>query len=253
MSYPTSNHDRTLLATTQSSGVSANSCTSIPFGYLFPATSAPSTALRISASSAGVSFIFAESRFSSKYLIFRVLHHKRSATDCSDRIKKGHLPRNRKDVIALRQQPGQRQLSGRTTFFTRDLLQQLRQHEVCGQVLGRKARHHAAQVNLRLEVGVTAQLARDEPLGQRRIRRDRDAELAAGVEEAEGGIFDLDAVRAVLHLHGRDGVDGMRAAERLGRHFGEPQVLDFALAAFPVSFESLERNGGGKGRRDCTL
>jgi hypothetical protein len=71
------------------SGLSANRPSARASGYLSPATSALSTASRISATSASVSWSWREAKFSSRYLIFLVLFQYTLVAGADDEIGSG--------------------------------------------------------------------------------------------------------------------------------------------------------------------
>ena len=62
----------------------------------------------------------------------------------------------------------------------------------------------------------TDQCATENSASKRRVRDDRYAELASGLEQVEVGVFYIERERGVLELHGRDRVHGMCSAECLG-------------------------------------
>src|SRR5262249_26018491 len=68
--------------------------------------------------------------------------------------------------------------------------------------------------------------AGEESAPERGVRDEPDAELAAGWENLRLGVT---GPQRVLGLHGGDRMDGVRAANRLGRRLTEADVTDLAL------------------------
>jgi hypothetical protein len=88
----------------------------------------------------------------------------------------------------------------------------LEARHVQSDVLGRQRRH-------------IAQLAGEEPARQRAERHERDAELAAGVED---GHLRVARPQRVLGLHRGQRVHGVRAADRGGRHLAHADCAHLA-------------------------
>ena len=74
-------------------------------------------------------------------------------------------------------------------------------------------------------------LGRQHTTADGRVRDDRDAELAARVEEVDGRALDVEGQGKVVDLRGCDGGDGASAAEGGGGALGEAGVADLAFAA----------------------
>ena len=67
---------------------------------------------------------------------------------------------------------------------------------------------------------------RQQAPAERGVRDDGEAELARDAQDP--GFLDVEREERVLDLHGRDGVHGVRASDRLRRAFGEADVSDFS-------------------------
>jgi hypothetical protein len=80
----------------------------------------------------------------------------------------------------------------------------------------------------------THKLASEEPASEGRVRDDLDAELAAGGEQVNLGVLNVEREGRVLDLHRGYGVHGVRAAQGVGRDFGKAEVLDFSCPGSDV-------------------
>ena len=138
--------------------------------------------------------------------------------------------RDGNDILALRHQPSEGQLARGTALLPGERLDLLDELEVLGEILGREARRHAAEIAL-FEIVGRFVLARHEAAAEGAVRDGGDAEGAADGEEVDGWVFDVHAEGAVFDLHGRDRVDFVRAPERFGGAFAEAEVFDLALPA----------------------
>lgn len=121
---------------------------------------------------------------------------------------------NREDVISLRHQPRQRQLTSRAPLLPRQLLDAVHQPQVLREVLLAETRGELAEVAL-LKVGGGFVLAGEDAAAERRIGDGGDAELATGGKERDLGLLDVGGERRVLDLHGVDVVDLFCAAQRV--------------------------------------
>src|SRR5262245_57593479 len=91
--------------------------------------------------------------------------------------------RDRRDEVALRQQPRERELTRRTSLVGSDHLDAVDQPKVALEVLAREARCRVAEV-VRAEVVEALDLAGQEPAPERAVRHEAHAELAARLEDA---------------------------------------------------------------------
>lgn len=137
-------------------------------------------------------------------------------------------PRDRDDVLALREEPREGHLPSRRTVLLPDRLQPVREPEDVGKVLLRVPRDHQPKV-ARLEVLRAFVLPREQPAAERGVRDDRDAQLPRRPQYVDLGVLDVEREWRVLDLEGGDGVHGVRAAQGVGRALGEAEVLDLAL------------------------
>src|ERR671930_626479 len=85
-------------------------------------------------------------------------------------------------VVALGEDPRDRELGGRDALLCRDLLHLRRQREVRFQVFAGEARASAAEVALVEFVG-RAEAAGEKAAAERRVGDESDSELAAGGED----------------------------------------------------------------------
>lgn len=111
------------------------------------------------------------------------------------------------DVVSLSHEPRQRQAADVHALLLGDLVQDVQQLEVLGEVLRREPGHQPAEVAFREVVGGPVSTGQ-KTTTQGGVGDDRDAELTAGLEKrARSGVLDVHAEGAVLHLDGRDVVD----------------------------------------------
>src|SRR5687767_10160369 len=131
-------------------------------------------------------------------------------------------PGNRDDAVALRQRPGQGELTHRAALLARQGVEPVEQREVAGEVLALEPRHVVADVFRRQRRGV-AEAAGQKPAAERAERHQRDPELAAGVEHRD---FRIARPQGVLALYRRDRMDGVGPADRPRGHFAQADGTD---------------------------
>src|SRR5688500_17201397 len=90
--------------------------------------------------------------------------------------------RDRNDVLALRQQPGERELRWRATLLAREVLDAAHQVEVLLEVLSLESGIDAAIV-VRRQVLERPEAAGEKPATQRTVRDESDAELSTRREQ----------------------------------------------------------------------
>src|SRR6185503_10489512 len=88
--------------------------------------------------------------------------------------------RNRHDVVALREQPGEHELRHRDPLVACDRRERIEQTEVAFEVFALEARHRQTDVLWR-QHGNVSQLASQESATERTERYQRDSQLATGV------------------------------------------------------------------------
>ena len=130
------------------------------------------------------------------------------------------------DVLPLVQQPGQRQLRGGAAHFGRDGTVACQQLQVGCIRLGRKARHATADV-LGVQRAHIGEVATQKAPPHRAEGHKRHAQFTAGVEHRNLGVA---RPQRILGLQGCNGVHGMGAAQRGGRHFRQANAADLARA-----------------------
>ena len=131
---------------------------------------------------------------------------------------------NRDDVLPFVQQPGQRQLGRRAADFLGDGFVRCQQLQVRGIVVGRKARHGAADI-FGVQRADIVQFAAQKPARHRAEGDKRNAQFTTGVQH---GNFGVARPERILGLQGGDGVYGMRAAQRGGGHFAQAKGANLA-------------------------
>ena len=94
---------------------------------------------------------------------------------------------DRHDVVALRQDPGERQLRRRATFLFRDLPDAINEGQVPGQIITLESRRGAAVVIGR-EIIECLDLTSEEAATERAIGYETDAEFTAGWEDLILGV-----------------------------------------------------------------
>ena len=93
-----------------------------------------------------------------------------------------------------------------------------------------EAGHEAAEIAF-FEVVGGFDLTGDEAAAEGGVGDCGDAEVAASLQEADLGVFDVDGEGGVFDLNSGDMVDGAGAAEGGGGDFGEAKVFDFACSS----------------------
>ena len=136
-------------------------------------------------------------------------------------------PRDRDDILPLPHQPRQRQLPGGTPFLLCNCPKLIHQLQVLLEVLPLEARGHASKVVL-VEIIRATDLAGHEASPKRGVSDGGDAKLAAGFEEGDLRVFNVEGKGGVFDLDSGDVVDFAGAAEGGGGDFGEAEVFDFA-------------------------
>src|SRR5262249_49837580 len=119
--------------------------------------------------------------------------------------------RDRDDVVALREDPRERELRGPAALLRGELLHAADEVEVLLEVVALEARRHPPVVVGR-EVLEALDLPGEEAASERAVRHEPDPELPARGEDA---VFRIAAPERVLGLDGGDRVDGGCAPERL--------------------------------------
>ena len=71
-------------------------------------------------------------------------------------------------------------------------------------------------------------LASEQPASEWRVRDDGDAKFARGAQDVRRGALDVEREERVLDLDGRDGVHGVRAADRRRRALRQAEVAHLA-------------------------
>src|SRR5437773_1974835 len=118
---------------------------------------------------------------------------------------------NRDDVVAVGEQPRERELAGRAAFLPGERFDAPDKIEILLKVVTLKARMVLAPIALG-DVLRTRDLAGEEPAAERTIRDEPDAELPYGAEEL---VLDVAAPQRVFRLQRSDGVDRVRPPHRL--------------------------------------
>src|SRR2546425_7069671 len=133
-------------------------------------------------------------------------------------------PRDGEDVLALREEPGERELGRGGALLPRDLFDPAHETEIVLEIALLEARMLTASVVFRHVPGLLDSRAQ-EATPDGRVGDEGDAELAARGDCILGG---LAIEQRVLALHGADGVDGLRAPDGLGRRLRQPEKADLA-------------------------
>src|SRR5262249_10887358 len=132
--------------------------------------------------------------------------------------------RDRHDIAALREQPGEHQLAGRAALLARELLYFFHELDVALEILFLEPWMLAATV-VDGNVGDLVHLAGEEATAERRVGDERDPELA----QRRYRLLGLDAVeQRELHLHGRDRMHAVRAPDRGRRRLREAEETNLA-------------------------
>jgi hypothetical protein len=92
--------------------------------------------------------------------------------------------RNRNDIVALGEEPGQRELGRRAALRSRHLIQRRDQRKVPAKVVALEAGKRAAHIVL-VEPIEAGDAAREEAASKRTEGHETDAEFAAGLKSAE--------------------------------------------------------------------
>ena len=76
-------------------------------------------------------------------------------------------------------------------------------------------------------------------MAKRRVRHNRNAQLAGSLDDADIGMLAVKSEDAVFDLDGGDRVHGVRAADRVGSALRKANVADFAFAVMHVSIQVI--------------
>src|SRR5712692_5547287 len=129
------------------------------------------------------------------------------------------------NLFAARQQPGKRELRGRTVFLPGDLLDAPDKLEIALEIFSLEARGIAAVVAGR-EVLEALDLPRQEAAAQRGVSDKSNAQPAARRQDFGFGVA---GPQRIFGLKRRDRVNGRGATQGCGRGFGKPQRAHLAL------------------------
>jgi hypothetical protein len=122
-------------------------------------------------------------------------HNLQRSSVLSDPLNR-RRPWDREKVVALRKDPGERQLAGSAVPFLRKLGDEVDEHQVLGEVLGREPRRIATHVG-GVQVVWAPDLAAEHAAADRRVGDDGDAEFSGGLKEADLLRFNVQAERRV--------------------------------------------------------
>ena len=95
------------------------------------------------------------------------------------------------DILTLGHQPSERQLAGSTALPSRDLADPVRELEILGEVLFREAGGHSPEISFFEVVGGLV-CSRQHAATEGRVGDDSDAEFAAGFQEADFGVLNVE-------------------------------------------------------------
>lgn len=123
-----------------------------------------------------------------------------------------NLPRDGKDVVSLRQQPRQGQLSRRDALASGNAPNLVRQRQVLSKILLGEARQSPAEVVFG-KVVRGLDLPRQHASSQGTVSDNRNAELPGRLEQANLRLLNVNGEGTVFDLNGGDGMDGMGAAK----------------------------------------
>src|SRR5205085_5876774 len=133
--------------------------------------------------------------------------------------------RDRDDVLALREHPCKRDLSGGAVPRGRDLLDPLDKLQVLLEILALEAWVVATEIAL-LEIIDGVEPPRKKPAAERAVRDEADAELA---NRRQDRVLDVAAPERVLGLQGGNRVDRVRPANRFGTSLRQAEVAHLPL------------------------
>src|SRR5438094_2855731 len=127
-------------------------------------------------------------------------------------------PRDRHDVLALREEPCEHELRRRALLLRRHLLEALHDLYVLVEMLALEARMRETPVAVG-QVRLALHRAGEHAAPERRIRDERDAELARPLQP----LLAFDAIeQRILVLPARDRMDFVRPADGFRARFREP-------------------------------
>src|ERR1051325_148024 len=150
---------------------------------------------------------------------------------------------NRDDILALRQDPGERELRRGTLLFPRHRLHRVGERQIALEVLALKARIVAAVI-VRREVLGLLEPAAQESAPQRAVGDETDPQLAAGREDL---LLGVSRPQRVLGLQCGDRMRRMRLADGLGSGLGGTEEKDIPRLDQDRNraARALDRDGGG--------
>ncbi len=135
--------------------------------------------------------------------------------------------RDRHEVVALREQPRERELRQGAMVSRRDLAKRDQQRLVSGKIFRLEARPRDGCSDVVFsDVGYVAAPAGEELPRQRRERYERDAKLGAACENL---LLGRARPQRVLGLHRGDRMHRVRAAQAVGADLGQADGADLAL------------------------
>ncbi len=172
----------------------------------------------------------------------------RKASLDTRRKGRGKEKENEKHTFSLRQNPSQNQLSSCTRLLPCHPLQPLQplyKPPISLKILLRETRKHPPRIALR-KILSPLDTPRQEPLAQRRVRIDHDAQLPRRRQELRLRIFNLQRKGRELYLRRRNGVDLACSLQRPRRTLAQAQIANLAFR-FQLSHRSdrlLDRRVG---------
>ena len=130
------------------------------------------------------------------------------------------------DPRLLRQEPGERHLRRRRVLPLADALEKIDQRLVGGHGFGREAWQDRTEI-VRREFRFLAHRSGQEPLAERAVADEADAQFLAGLKDAVG--LGPPRPERIFVLEGGHRLDGMRPAHRVRARLRQAEMADLAL------------------------
>ena len=156
--------------------------------------------------------------------VFRLQHHLRRLRifhQVADLFRTG----DRHQLSVLRQQPGERYLAWRAAVLLRQRPYRVQQRGVVIEVFLLKAPVVFAEVAFG-EVAVAEIFAGQKTAAQRRVG---DKPNIQRLSRRQDRLLDVARPQRIFRLQGGDGMNGVRAAQRFGRDFAQPDMVYLSL------------------------